>query len=50
MLVEELATGYRSEVVGDGPPARGKFHFEPSPKFTISFARDPQPAEPVHSH
>jgi cytochrome P450 len=50
VFVEELVSHYRWEKVADGPPVRGKFHFEPSPKFTISFARDPQSTDPAQSN
>jgi cytochrome P450 len=50
IFVEELVNHYRWEIVADGPPMPGKFHFEPSPKFTVSFACGPQSTDSAQSN
>lgn len=35
-FVDELVHGYCWNVVADAPPVPGKFHFEPSPEFTVN--------------
>jgi cytochrome P450 len=35
LLVEELASGYEWTVVGDGSRFRGRFHWEPAPRFDL---------------
>lgn len=39
LLVEELLSGYEWNVVADGKPRLGRFHWEPSPKFGIRLRR-----------
>jgi cytochrome P450 len=39
IFVEELVNGYRWQVVADGPPVPGKFHFEPSHEFSLTLQR-----------
>lgn len=36
-----LLDRYRVELVDDGPPVRGPYHFEPSPLFTVRFVPHP---------
>jgi cytochrome P450 len=44
LLVEELLAGYEWDVVADGRPHRGRFHWEPSPSFAIRL----RPRQPAH--
>jgi cytochrome P450 len=39
VFVEELARGYRWDLITDGPPVSGKFHFEPSPSLSIDLQK-----------
>lgn len=39
LFVEELVEGFDYEIIGDGKPVFGKFHFQPSNAFSISIGK-----------